>query len=337
MDQQSQAIVSLDRYGLADLIRDVWRRKWTTVGIMVAVALLGVVYGLTAPKQFKASVIVAPVLGKQSSQGMGSLGSVSTALGGLASLAGLSLPGKEEDSEAIAVLQSELITQGYIHENGLLPILYASEWNAKLKTWRTSDPTRIPTLWKANRYFSKRIRRVTEDSKTGLYVLSVEWKDPVLAARWANGLVGMTNDYLRAQAIQDADRNIEYLKGQAEQTTEVGVKAALYSLLENEIDKEMIARGQQEYALKVIDPAFVPEEPSSHGPILWGLLGALLGAVFAICLVFVRAVFDISSLDRGTATAEGEPADTAPHLDSTFRRGMTGESEGTIGLGSMKR
>lgn len=289
------------RYGLADLTRDVWYRRWSTVGIMVALALLGLAYGLLTPKEYTASVVVAPVLGKQSSQGFGGLGSVSGELGGLATLAGLSLPGKEEDNEAIAVLQSEAITQDYIRQNGLLPILYASKWNPKLGAWKSTDPLRVPTLWKANRLFKNKIRRVTEDSKSGLYVLTIKWRNPVLAARWANGLVGMTNDYLRMQARQEAERDIEYLKGQADSATAVGVKSVLYSLLESEIDKEMAATGKQEYALKVIDPAFVPEMPSSYGPLLWAALGAFIGAVLALCLAFVHGVFAADALTRAAS------------------------------------
>jgi len=51
------------------------------------------------------------------------------------------------------------------------------------------------------------------DPKTGLVTLSITWNDPNIAAKWANGLVRMANDYLRDQAIEESERNIAYLDG----------------------------------------------------------------------------------------------------------------------------
>src|SRR6185437_2153105 len=105
MDQLSGLSENPKVYGFVDLMRDVWSHKWTTMATMIVVALLGVFYGLLAPREYTANVTIAPVLSKQNSQGLSGIGgSVTTGLSGLASLAGIPLPGKEEDQEAIAVL-----------------------------------------------------------------------------------------------------------------------------------------------------------------------------------------------------------------------------------------
>ncbi len=84
--------------------------------------------------------------------------------------------------------------------------------------------------------------------------MEITWTNPEQAAAWANGLVAMTNDYLRSEAITEAQRNIDYLNQRAANTTLMPVKQVIYGILENEINKEMLARGTKEYALKVSIP-----------------------------------------------------------------------------------
>jgi hypothetical protein len=211
---------------------------------------------------------------------MASLASAASELGGLASLVGLNFGGAgQQKAEALATLQSKILTYRYIRDNNLLPILYAKEWNPTLKQWKLKDPKKVPTLWKANRLFGKTIRSVDDDPKTGLVTLAIRWKDPYQAAQWANGLVKMTNDYLRQQAIDEARRNIAYLNQEISKPNDVGLKAAIYALMESEIKKEMIARGRKQFALRVIDPAVPPEKESFPRPLLW-TVGGFLGGVF---------------------------------------------------------
>jgi uncharacterized protein involved in exopolysaccharide biosynthesis len=189
----------------------------------------------------------------------------------------------------LAVLQSEALTEAYIHENDLLPILYAKRWDPINKKWKVSDPEKVPTLWKANQYFKKNVRSVVIDTKTGLVTLTVEWNDPKIAADWANGLVRMTNDYLRNEEIKESERNIAFLTEQVVKTDVLGVKQVIYSILQSEIEKLMLAKGST--PLKVLDPAFVPELPSSPKLSLWLPAGFALGLVAALLLIFVQSSY----------------------------------------------
>ena len=152
------------------------------------------------------------------------------------------------------------------------------------------DAKDVPTLWLANKYFSRSVRAITEDQKTGLVTLTINWTNPAQAAEWANGLVVLTNSYLRDRAISTSERNISYLNEVASKTGEIGLKSAVYSLMEAEIKNEMLARGNLEYALKVIDPAVVPERKSSLSRLLWVAAGAFAGMVLSILVLAVRGL-----------------------------------------------
>lgn len=260
-----------------------WFIVLTLITTGIAVALVHVL-----PKKYEATVLFLPESSSGGGGGLGALSSVASELGGLASLAGLALPSDSKKAESMAVLQSEALTESYIEKNNLLPILYAKQWDAVQQRWKVTDATKTPTVWKANRLFKGGVRNVSTDSKTGVATMTITWTDPVLAAKWANDLVRMTNDYLRDQAIQQSERNISYLEDQALKTDQVGVKQAIYTLLQSEINKVMLARGSNEYALRVLDPAVVPEQRSSPKLSVLGPIGFLSGIMLALAIVLTR-------------------------------------------------
>jgi hypothetical protein len=136
--------------------------------------------------------------------------------------------------------------------------------------------------------FAKGVRGITENAKTGLVTMTISWKDPVQAAAWANGLVKLTNDYLRDKAIARSERNIQYLTSQAAKANALELRAAIFELLQNEIKTEMVSRGNDEYALKVIDPAAVPEKQASPQPVLLSLSAALAALALYSLIIVIR-------------------------------------------------
>ena len=281
------APTSAGEFSLRDLVAIVWSERWLIVVITFLATTGAVVASLTKHKQYEATVTFSPVSNTAAGNQLGALGSLASQFGGLASLAGISVSGDAKKSESLAVLQSEALTEDYIRRNDLMPTLFSEKWDPVGRKWKVTDPRKIPTLWKANKFF-KSIRAVVTDPKTNLVTFSITWKDPVLAARWANDLVRQTNDYLRDQAIREAEKNISYLNEQAAKTDLLGARQAIYSILQSEINKAMLARGNADYALKILDPAFVPETHSSPKLSIWGPIGFIAGLILSLFVVFLR-------------------------------------------------
>src|SRR6185437_2725790 len=217
--------------------------------------------------------------------------SLTASLGGLAALAGVSVGGDTKKAESVAVLQSEGLTEAYIQQRNLLPVLFHDQWDARAQKWKDTDPKKMPTLWKANQFFKKQVRRLSVDSKTGLVTLTIAWRDPQLAATWANDLVRMANSYLQQKAVAEAERNIAYLYDEAAKTTVVQVRDGIYTVLETEIKQEMLARGTDEYAFKVLDAAKPPEKAASPQKIVWVLMGWLVGLLVSVLWVLGRSAW----------------------------------------------
>ena len=268
---------------IAELFSILWRSKWRLLAVAIITAAAA--YGISRflPVKYDAVIVVAPVSSQSSAS---KLSDVASSFGGLSGLLGFSSSGNEQKAEYIATLQSEALTTSFIKEQNLLPVLYPKQWVSQTNSWNTSNPKKVPTLWKANRLFATSVRGITENAKTGLVTMTISWKDPVQAAAWANGLVKLTNDYLRDKAIARSERNIQYLSSQAAKANAIELRTAIFELLQNEIKTEMVSRGNDEYALKVIDPAAVPEKQASPQPFLLSL-SAALGALAVYALVIV--------------------------------------------------
>ena len=288
MDQRTTRSADLVDLGIRELLADVWQAKWIVIAITLVFGIAGFVTGTLLPKHFRAEVLISPVADSPTAGG-GALSALASQYSGLASLAGISLSGHGSNNkeETIAVLQSELITEAYVRANNLLPTLFPESWDEHANRWKTDDPKKIPTLWMAYQSFRK-IREVKEDRVSGLVTLRITWGDPVTAAKWANDLVKTTNQYLREKAIKESERNIDYLNQEAAKTNIIEARAAIYSILKDEVNKQMIAKGREEYALKILDPARVPERPSTPTALLLAYLGIAAGIVISALFVFAR-------------------------------------------------
>jgi uncharacterized protein involved in exopolysaccharide biosynthesis len=298
MDVRTQrALEPHEQISLRDIVELLWSWRLPVLALVGILSVGAAVWSTALPKIYKASVVISPVTDAPSGGHMSAISSaMSEFSSGIASIAGLS-PSSETQrrAEILTVLESESLTERYIRDNDLLPILYPKRWDAQQRRWNVSDPKQIPTLWRANRLFKGSVRAVTTDSRSGVVTLSIYWTDPHTAAKWANGLVQQANDYLRAKALDESDRNIAYLNSQAGRTDMVGLKLAIYALMESEIDKEMIARGSNEYALKVLDPAVAPESAYSPQRTLWVLVAFFTGVLLAALAAFTRLAWAASA------------------------------------------
>lgn len=276
----SSETITHDQVDDIDLIA-VWKFAWGSKYLIVTMAVLcGAIAGIIAfniTPIFRAEIVVIAVR----SPGMGGSGSLSSQLGGLAtiaSLAGVSLDsGGSADREAKAILDSHRLDEEFIKQNNLIPVLLPN----------SKEPA---TMWLAVKAFREDVLAIREDKRTGVTTLDFSWKDATVAAEWANGFVALANDRIRARAIDEANRNIKFLNDQIEKTRIVEVQRSLYSLIENETKTLMLANARAEYAFTVVDPAVPPERKISPHRSIYVLFGLFLGASIAVFAAYVRHI-----------------------------------------------
>jgi uncharacterized protein involved in exopolysaccharide biosynthesis len=180
--------------------------------------------------------------------------------------------------ESLAVLRSREFTEAFIREENLLPVLFGG------RQFGGKDPT----LARAYRYFDGEIRAIGRDTRSGLITVQIEWRDPVLAASWANALVARLNAEMRARAIAKTNAAVGFLEKELAATTIVDTRAAISRLMEAQINQRMLANVTQEYALRVVDRAIPPDEDDPVRPrrlflaVISGAVGLLLAVLLCV-------------------------------------------------------
>ncbi len=268
-----------DEIDLLELWNILWQGKWLVIASTVVFAVGSVFYALSQTQWYRAEVLLAPAEGRTTPAG--------GQLGGLAALAGVSVGGSES-AEAIATLRSRDFIRAFIEDFDLMPVLFAEQWDASRGNWLDADPDNWPDIRDGVRFFRDTVLSVSESHETALVTVAVEWQDPTMAASWAMMLIERLNERLRDRALQEAETNVSYLQGELAQTSVVTLQQTIGRLLESELQKVMLARGNEEFAFRVIDAAEVPKQPSRPRRSLIAIIGTMLGGMLGVFAVFVR-------------------------------------------------
>ena len=268
----------------SDLIKYLLDRKKIIVAITLLSTIIAIIFSLLIKPVYTATTVLVPVQENESS------GNLLNQLGGVAGLAGLSLPsGTGGDLEVkLAEITSREFAEKYINEFSLLEDLYPELWDSANNRW--IDEVEEPTAF----YIQKKFREsysAVKDPKTGLVFLSVNWSDPEKAAEIANGLVQYYEDYTKIQNIKLANRKLGYLQKEITSSDLVEVKSALFNLIERESKSKMLANTADRHAFKVIDPAFVPEIRSWPARKFITILGAFLGFISSVIALLISFLY----------------------------------------------
>jgi len=290
-----------DEIDLRELFSVLWAGKKVIVAITSLFAVAAVVYALSIANEYKASIVIAPA--QQEGGGLsGALGQ----LGGLASLAGVSLGGGGGSEAAVAqeIMQSWGFVEQFIVNNELEVEVFAAEgWN-KTSNVLTIDSDlydkdsnkwlidedgqlRAPTSWELYEAFSKRLS-VSEDKKSGLTSVSSEYFSPIVAKNWVDLYVAAINEHMRQRKLSQVNSNIEYLQAQIEKTSIAEMREVFYQIIEEQVKNKMLAEASPEYAFVTVSPSMVPEEKSKPKRALMCILGTLLGGMLSVLYVLVR-------------------------------------------------
>jgi uncharacterized protein involved in exopolysaccharide biosynthesis len=251
------------------IVRVLWTYKRLIASLTCVFGVIATTYALMATQYYRGETAVVPAR----SGNMGGEGPLESGLGGLAAFGLLSM-GSESDT-AQAVLASRNIVEQFIQRYGLL-----TELNK-----RSKKPL---SLWYGVKAFQEHVLNIRKDTRKGTTLVDVEWTDPAIAARWSNDFVALANELMRRHAIDESNRNIQYLNSQLAKTDVVEIRRAIFNIIESETRTAMLANGRLEYAFRVVDPASPPElrvRPMRSLVVSVGvLLGFTLGSIIALIM-----------------------------------------------------
>ena len=274
-DSKSTQVAGNDEITLLDLWRVIWNGRYVVIAITGVFTLAAVAYALLATEWYRADTLLVPA----DNQSMTDIGGQ---FGGLASLVGIGLGGAGSGAtEALAVLKSRKFAQEFISENGLLELFLEGEG-------KQDEPLDIR---EAVEFFHQNVLRVAEDRETGHVTLGVEWTDADTAAYWANILVGRINSEMRERAATEAQTNIEFLRKEIASNNVVALEQSISRIMEAEMQQLMLARGNDEYAFRIIDRAEPPRKRSRPKRTFLVVSVFVVSGILSLLIVFIRSAF----------------------------------------------
>ncbi|MFQ2011530.1 Wzz/FepE/Etk N-terminal domain-containing protein [Aeromonas veronii] len=293
-----------DEIDLRELFAALWRGKWWIVASTLVGVVIAVIFALSLPNIYRSEALLAPSTEQQG----GGLAAMAAQFGGLASLAGVNLSGgggPDKTAIAVEIGKSRQFLSHFVRRHQLeVPLMAVTKadkvtgelvidedvYDVASKKWvREVPPGKSvePTDWELVKAF-RGIASISQDAKSGLATVAVEYYSPESARQWVDWLVADLNEAMKLRDQADATRNIAYLKAQLEKTPVADMQKVFYQLIEDQTKTLMLTEVNQEYVFKTLDPAVVAEEKAKPKRALIAVLGTLLGCMLGVMIVLVR-------------------------------------------------
>jgi uncharacterized protein involved in exopolysaccharide biosynthesis len=301
VSQQQQ--LADDEIDLRELFRAIWQGKWIIIATTFVFAVVAVFYAINLPNIYKSEALLSKVTEESGLRIPGQLG-------GLAALAGVNLGsgGSDKTGLALEILKSREFIGRFIDKHNLLiPVMAAKGWNSTENIliidpelydvsngiWVRDSKAPFkskPSSLEAHEKFLK-LLSVSQDKASGMVRISVQHYSPFFAQQWTSLLVQEINDEMRSRELSEAQKSIDYLTSQINQTNIADVRTMLFSLIEEQTKTVMLANVRDEYVFKTIDPAVVAERKAKPKRSLIVLSTILLGFLLSLLIVFVNRAF----------------------------------------------
>lgn len=276
--------------------------------ISIVFASFSVLYALSIPNQYSSRAVVSSNLSDSKSMG----GTLSK-LGGLASLAGVSLGGGGSLSPEVMseMLNSNSFLATFIRKYDLATIIMAAEgydsdsrqfnykenvYDIKNKIWvrdfkfpQTLEPSDIEVVEKFKESFSTSYAR-----KTMLININFKSYSPQFSLDVISKLIAHYNLFMRNNDMAEAESSIGYLEHELVASKYQEVKLALQQIMEEQYKKLALAKTRNDYALRIIEQPLLAAKKSEPRRAIICVLITLGGTFFSVLLLWtVRASREI--------------------------------------------
>lgn len=308
MDSDSFNILN-DEIDIVAALSYLWSKKKNVAFVAFLSGVVSLCSTLFIENRYESTAILAPSDDIQNN----SIGGLASKFGGIASLAGVTLPsgGISKDTVAIEMMRSWSFIEGFIRRNNISVELMAGDsWDAETrrlkinpekydlekKEWKNgfwglfkSGNAQPPSSWNQYKKFLKNLT-ITKNEKTGLTTIKISSVSPDVAKKWLELLVEDVNSTYKLKEIQEIKDNIKYLKNEVESTNLSEMKTIFYQLIEEQTKSYMIARSKEDYVFSVVSFPMASDVGEEVYPnkVLFLVSGGLMGMMASLIFYLLR-------------------------------------------------
>ena len=291
---------------LSEMFLLIWKNKVFIAIVVISSSVFGVFYSLSLENYFKSSALLQ--ISSLNSEEM----SGQSGIGGLASLAGINVPGGTGDTKtsfAIAKLNSKNFFRVILEKHNVLPDLMAAKsydksiqkviydkriYDSESEKWvRKVQPPMLPepSYLEAHEYFLEEIFDVSLDEESGFLIVSVEHLSPVFANDFLTIIIKELNDEARKLEMIEVNETLSFLNDELRKTTTAATRESISNLIETQLRSKMLAYSSEDFLLSYVDTPFIPERKSKPSRATICVAFFIMGLIASILIVLFKDSF----------------------------------------------
>lgn len=289
---------------LADLIKIIWNDKLLIISISSLITFLTLLYVIFLPNLYTSSALLKINENEESS----GFSSFAAQYGGLASLAGVSLPSSSSDKTdyVIEIIKSREFAEHISKFANIKPMLIAFEsydlstntinfdtkiYNAKTQEWLREPingnvaPSNLEIHAAINENLS-----ISKNKQSGFINISFEHKSPIFSKRILDIIIRELNSQVREKDLLESTIALNYLQNEIKSIEQSEIRKAIFNLIESQLQIQMLSNVKKDYILSSIDKPFIPENKSSPARMFILIMSAFFGFLFS-CIISIFKSF----------------------------------------------
>ena len=277
---------------LKEIFNILWTAKKLIIQITAIFAIGSVVVSLSLTNHYQSGALL--IVRSNSEEGL-------SRYSGLAAMAGLSLPSSGEDkaAQAMGLIKSRKFVKHLLTFENILPSMMAAKsynsesqellfdqelYDSGTKTWKKKP---IPSYIKTHKTYMAMVS-VSQNTKTHFISINVEHISPVFAKDLLDLIIRESNELLRKKDMEESKQGLEYLTAELSKTPFIEIKESINSLIEAQLETQMMSQINEDYVLIQIEPPFIPEVKSWPSRSSICILSTILGVILSVLIVLIR-------------------------------------------------
>lgn len=290
---------------IAEIIQVLWSDKLIFLSITLIISFSSVFYAVNVPNKYQSTAIMQLAGDDQSS----AMSGLSSQYGGIASLAGISLPSASSDKSYYIVntLRSREFVKHLLTFDGIKKNLMAAKsFDPDTGLIHYDEGIYINDAWVRNVGKNKNVVpsylevheksylrkfNVQKDIDSGFIKLSFEHLSPVFAKEFLDLIIQEINLISKKNDLNESETAFKYLEKQLLLNPQQDIKNSINQLMASQLNSMMLANVREDYILTTIDPPHIPEYRSSPDRVLICIFGSILGALIAFMTSITRFYF----------------------------------------------
>lgn len=290
-----------------------WRYRWLILLVLIASFAVASIYLHNATYRYTAELKVTAAAQQRE---------LPSNLTGLASLAGVSLPGAGQSTPIslyIETMHSRDVADVLAGDPKLMRHVFADQWDPSRRLWHEpqsalkgpiqfakavfgvpSRPWKRPSGDALQRYIDT-VLTVYENAKTGVTTVLVSDPDPQFAALLLGRLNAAADSHLRRRARQRSSEYISYIQSKLPAITIAEHRLALLASLSDQEKQQMMASAASAFAAEPLGEIAVGNKPSNPKPLVVLAIATALGLAFGVLISFAHYYLRRPRAFRNTA------------------------------------